>query len=415
MRRRLIFSFLGVTTVTLLLLAIPTAYLLQNVAQDAAKDRLQRQGTYLLDGLAVAARRHQPIAEALTDALLDPDDAAVIYTGTGDVIRVHAQPVGPVISVKLNGTLGRSVVVYGSEAPVREQVRRSLLILLLLGVAGLMMTWLLAQAESRRLGTPLLHLVTAATRLGVGDFSVTAPRSGVPEFDALARTLDASASRIEALVTAERRFNTDASHQLRSALTGLRLRLEELSLTDDPERAHEANAALEQVDRLTATVGDLLKLSRTGRAGVSATFDLRALIENHIDDIQLVVRHRRRKIELKGLDSILVQAAPGAVGQALDVLLSNASVHGKGRITVELSVADAWLELTVADEGAITAEVADDVFVDKPSREGHGIGLPLARRLIEAEGGRLDMPSRQPVTFRIRLPLTRDQEPEAES
>ena len=241
MKRRLVFSFLGVTTVTLLLLAIPTAYLLQNVALDATRARLERQGRYLLDELDAATQRSQPISKALSDALLDPDDAAVIYTGTGDVIRLHARPDGPVIAVKTVGTLGRSAIVYGSEAPAREQLRRSLLILLLLGVAGLMMTWLLAQAESRRLGGPLALLVSAAERLGLGDFSVTAPRSGVPEYDALARTLDASASRIESLVDAERRFNTDASHQLRSALTGLRLRIEELTLTDDPDHSSEAD------------------------------------------------------------------------------------------------------------------------------------------------------------------------------
>ena len=404
MKRRLVFSFLAVTTVTLLLLAIPTAYLLQNVALDATRARLERQGRYLLDGLDTATERAQPLSTALSDSLLDADDAAVIYTGTGDVIRLHDVPDGPVISVRTTGTQGRSVVVYGSETPVREQLRKSLLILLLLGVAGLMMTWLLAQAESRRLGGPLALLVAAAERLGVGDFSVTAPRSGVPEYDALARALDASASRIEALVDAERRFNTDASHQLRSALTGLRLRIEELTLTDDPEHSNEAVAALEQVDRLTATVGDLLRLSRTGRAGVSTTFDLRSLVENHIDDAQLILRRSRRKLRVTGSRTTMVQAAPGAVGQALDVLVSNATVHGNGTIVIDIAVADAWVELTVADEGSISPEEADDVFVDRPTREGHGIGLPLARRLIEAEGGRLDLASRAPVTFRIRLP-----------
>ena len=101
----------------------------------------------------------------------------------------------------------------------------------------------------------------------------------------------------------------------------------------------------------------------------------------------------------------MVEAAPGAVGQALDVLVTNATVHGRGTIMVDITLADTWVELTVADEGTITPEGADEVFVDRPTREGHGIGLPLARRLIEAEGGRLDLASRSPVTFRIRLPL----------
>jgi signal transduction histidine kinase len=283
-----------------------------------------------------------------------------------------------------------------------------LIILAGLGVAGLLTTWLLAQAEARRLGQPIRELAATAARLGSGDFSVTAPRSGIAELDSLAGTLDASAARIDALVRAERSFNSDASHQLRSALTGLRLRLEELAHTDDPETAAEVQAAIEQADRLSGTIDALLRLSRTGRAGVATRFDLRSLVANHVDDVALALRRKRRRIVIAPGPSLEVGAAQGAVGQALDVLLWNATKHGRGNVTIGLDGAHGWAELTVTDEGVLDREMLGDLFVQEPGRDTHGIGLPLARRIIESEGGRLDVTAIDPTSFRIRLPIPAD-------
>src|SRR5437773_2500397 len=101
----------------------------------------------------------------------------------------------------------------------------------------------LAGLQSRRLAAPLDDLARAAERLGAGDFSATAPRSGLEEIDTIAAALDSSAARIATLVQAEREFSANASHQLRSALTSLRLRLESLAATDDPAVAGEAARA----------------------------------------------------------------------------------------------------------------------------------------------------------------------------
>ena len=200
--------------------------------------------------------------------------------------------------------------------------------------------------------------------------------------------------------------HSDAGHQLRSALTGLRLRLEELSLTDDEQTAAEVEAAIQQADRLSATIDALLRLSRTGRAGVATRFDLCALVENHVGDVALVLRRRRREIRVAAGRALTIEAAPGAVGQALDVLLWNATVHGKGSVTVSVDVNDGWAEVTVADQGKFDRDRIPDLFVQQPRTSTHGIGLPLARRVIEAEGGRLDVSSTSPTAFRIRLPIS---------
>lgn len=405
MKRRLVFSYVGVTAVVLVLLALPMGYLLQGVATDETKAQLNQQAAYLLERVTADLGDNIPLDEGALGNLLPPDTNARILLSGRDPIVLHDAPVGDTISATVSGDDGEIVTVSTSALPVQDRVRRPLVILSGLGLAGLLTTWLLAQSEARRLGQPLRELVEAAARFGSGDFSVTAPRSGIPEFDSLAVTLDASAARIDALVRAERRFNSDAGHQLRSALTGLRLRLEELALVDDPDAAEEAQAAIEQADRLSATIDDLLRLSRTGRAGVSTQFDLRTLVKNHAGDVLLVLRQMRRDIVIEPGPPLYILAAQGAVGQALDVLLWNAAMHGQGTVSLALASVDGWVQLEVCDQGSMSDEQLGQMFDERPRTSQHGIGLPLARRVIEAEGGSLELESRTPTTFRIRLPI----------
>ena len=141
--------------------------------------------------------------------------------------------------------------------PVIETVRRSILTLAAVAAVGLALAGVLATVQARRLTRPIEELARAAHRLGGGDFSARPPRSGIPELDALAETLDSSRERIAALVDAERQFAANASHQLRSALTGLTLRLEELAASPDPGTRAEADEALAQAARLDATIDEL--------------------------------------------------------------------------------------------------------------------------------------------------------------
>ena len=405
MKRRLVLSFLGVTTVVLVLLALPMGYLLLRVATEEAHAQVTQQATYLLGQVLANEAAGEPQNPTELGNLLAPDTSAVVELGSNGRVEIRPRPSGEVISESAVDPSGVKVTVFISANPVRDRARQPLIILAGLGAAGLLTTWLLAQAEARRLGQPLRELVTAAARLGSGDFSVTAPRSGIPELDSLATTLDASAERIDALVRAERRFNSDAGHQLRSALTGLRLRLEELTLTDDPEITAEAAAALEQADRLSATIDDLLKLSRTGRAGVATRFDLRTLVANHASDIAVVLDRSRRQIRTAPGPVLFLEAAQGAVGQALDVLFWNAAIHGRGTVSVELATSEGWVEITVSDEGTMDPALIDTIFLEEQRRGSHGIGLPLARRVIEAEGGTLDVASTKPTKFRVKLPI----------
>jgi len=404
-KRRLVISFLSVTTVVLILLAVPLAYLLQRVANDESTAQLDQQASYLVEQVVRSLDLGLSVRAPALDSLIPPSTSAVIILPDGSEVRIHDSLEGDLLSATASDPSGVRVSLFTSAEPVRDRVNQPLIILGGLGLAGLLTTWLLAQAEARRLGGPLRDLAATAARLGSGDFSVRAPRSGIEELDSLAATLDASAARIDALVRAERSFSSDAGHQLRSALTGLRLRLEELAYTDDPEDALEVQAALEQADRLNATIDALLRLSRTGRAGVATRFDLRSLVVNHVQDVTLPLRRDRRRIVINPGPPLSIEGAQGAVGQALDVLLWNATKHGKGTVTIDLGVRGRWAELTVGDEGSMDAEDAETLFSREP-RGTHGIGLPLARRIIESESGQLVITSTSPTTFRIRLPLS---------
>jgi signal transduction histidine kinase len=267
----------------------------------------------------------------------------------------------------------------------------------------------LALVQARRLTNPVQALAGTADRLGSGDFSVTAPRSGIAELDVLADAFDSSARRIGDLVDAERSFNTNASHQLRSGLTGLRLHIEELTNSADATVRDEASAALDAADKLKTTVEEMLRLSRTGRAGVASTFDLSRLASDHASDFVPQLQNDHRTLSVAPGPPVLVDASLGAVGQIVDVLLSNSLQHGGGPVAIRVREFEGWAQLTVSDAGpGIQPDAVDGLFIPKTAGETHGLGLPLAVTLANSEGGHIDLVSTRPATFRLRLPLHRE-------
>ena len=274
---------------------------------------------------------------------------------------------------------------------VDARVQRALLAVVLLGLGALGAALILALIQARRLADPLDRLARSATRLGDGDFSLATPRSGVPEIDAIASSLDRSAERVEEYLLAERRFSEHASHQLRTALTGLQLRIEELAGNDDPEVREEAEAALEQSARLLSIIEELLALARTGRAGNVSRFDLADLVRQHVDDIEPMLGREGRRAVVVAPEAVPVLATLGAVGQVLDILLSNSVRHGAGCVTATVSVDDRRARVDITDEGeGIVDRDGTSVFAERADRNGHGIGL-ASREDTRVDRGRHDL------------------------
>ncbi len=401
MRRRLLASTLTIVVAILVLFGVPLGVVVDRAVHADAQSRLQSEATRVARELGLEASR--PTAKDLDRHVASGDRVLVVYPG-GPTIQNRGRIRDP-MEATAPGPEGSLVRVTSPSDAVDARVQRALLALVLLGVAALSAAVGLALIQSKRLSDPLARLARSATRLGDGDFSLATPRSGVPEMDAIAASLDRSAGRIEQLLKAERGFSEHASHQLRTALTGLQLRLEELAANDDPAVREEAEAALEQSARLLSTIEELLALARTGRAGNVVRFDLGDLVRQHVDDVEPILVREGRRAVVDAPEPVEVVATLGAVGQALDILLSNAVRHGAGAVTATVAADERRARVDIADEGQGLAALDGSVFVENTDAAGHGIGLSLAHTLVTTEGGTISLVRAKPPVFRIELPL----------
>ncbi len=277
-----------------------------------------------------------------------------------------------------------------------------------LAAAAVVVTWLVARGQARRLARPLEDLEESARRLGDGDFSVRTRRGGIEEIDAVGAALDTTAIRLDDLLARERAFSADASHQLRTPLAGMRLRLEAALERTDADPRQAIAASLVDADRLEAIIDELLGLARAGQAASAGPVDLDALLGE-------LGPEWAARLALHGRD-LAVRVDPGApdarasgaaVRQVLGVLVDNATTHGRGTVTVTVREAAGAVAVDVSDEGPGVQDPEGVLFSRQADRrDGHGIGLALARRLVEAEQGRLTLTSASPPVFTMLLPAT---------
>jgi len=265
---------------------------------------------------------------------------------------------------------------------------------------------LVGRRQARRLAQPLEDLENSARRLGDGDFSVRSRQGGVPEIDSVGTALDSTAARLDDLLARERAFSADASHQLRTPLAGLRLRLEAALERPDHDPRPAILASLADADRLEATIDELLTLARAGQAGQNGPIDLEALVGELSPEWGARLALHGRDLEVRADPGVpAARASTAAVRQVLSVLVDNATTHGRGIVRVSLREAAGAVAVDVSDEGPGVAE-PERLFTRRADRhDGHGIGLSLARRLAEAEQGRLEMTRSSPPVFTLLLPV----------
>jgi signal transduction histidine kinase len=291
---------------------------------------------------------------------------------------------------------------------VYRRVAKTWLLMLAVACAAVMITALLARRQARRLALPLEEMSGIAGRLGDGDFSVRARPSGIPEIDSTGASLSSTAERLGALLDRERAFSADASHQLRTPLTGLRLRLESMLDAPGRPRNEEITQALAEADRLQRTIDDLLALARdTPRH--KEPLDLNGLLDEVRETWHADLAGKGRPLRIRvAPDLPVTDASAAAARQILDVLLDNAGRHGTGTVTVNVRDAGDALAIDVIDQGPEIDRPPDELFRRRAATTGHGIGhgigLAMARSLAEAEGGRLRLAHPSPPTFTLLLP-----------
>ena len=277
--------------------------------------------------------------------------------------------------------------------------------LLAAAIAG---AWALSGTVARRAARPVEELAEAAGRLGTGDPRPVGRRYGVAELDQVADGLDSAARRVTSLLTADRELAIDASHQLRTPLTALSMRLEEMiASADEPAVVREeGTAALHQAERLADVVTQLLSPGRRA-AGSAALISVDKIVLQQITEWAPAFRRAGRKIVLVGESRLQAWVTPGGLAQVIATLLDNALMHGKGTVTIRRTQAERSVVIEVEDEGeGVPAELVSRIFERSVSGrpEGTGLGLALARTMAAADGGRIVLARRKPPVFAVFLP-----------
>jgi signal transduction histidine kinase len=297
----------------------------------------------------------------------------------------------------LSGTPAGTVVLERPTTGLNQQIDNLWLYLIGLGGAAMAAAVLIAMYFARWVGRPLARLDAAARRIADGDLSVRAKaKYGPPELRRMAATFNMMAGRLETLVHGHRAMLADASHQLRTPLTALRLRLDLLAVDSSPATATELAGAQEEIARLSRLVDGLLATARAESLTEQLEqTDVVAVVRERVEAWQPVGDGHGVKLiaDAATSPSALVALGAGHLEQILDNLIDNAieaigDVGGTVRIAV--ARAEAGVTLTVADDGpGMTPQARSRAFLrfSSGSQNGTGLGLAIVHRLVTANGG----------------------------
>jgi signal transduction histidine kinase len=425
MRRRVLFSILVVIAATVLTLGVPLSIVSWRVVDDLMHNDLNSR----LESIAASIANQSGSSEIDLGQL----EAAVPAGGRLDIRMagridqsIGAPQTDEVYSAQLAMSGGGQLRLSVPASYLRGEQWTALALVVLAVLLSVVVGTGVALLTAGRLVTPLTDVARRAARLGSGDFRTFRRRYGIVELDRVADVLDSSAQDIAELIARERDLAGDISHQLRTRLTGLRLRLEELAEHPDPVVVEEVQEALDQTDRLVTVVDDLLANARSERAasaGEVVLFDELAEIET---EWAPRLAEAGRSLTVRCPRDVVVHATPGRLREAIVVLVENSLRHGAGAVglTVRSTTrgSGAMVVLEVSDEGhgvpeGLVAHVFDRGVSTASST---GIGLGLARAFVEADGGRLELRRAAPPVFAIFLavrqaPLVEAEAPTAES
>ena len=408
MRRRLLQATVTAVVVAVLLLGVPLAVIgalfVREQALTSAQDRA--------DALARTIERRLEFDQDVTDEALAPYvNAERDWTGRVVVVlpdgtRLAAGPEDPPYFVRsATSTAGLSVSVEIPRTTVVFAAGRVVLLVAVVAAVAIAAGWALGLVQARRLAAPLVDLAESAERLGSGQIRPSAPPSGVEEVDLVAREIAGSAERMAVRLAAEREFASDASHQLRTPLTAVSMRLEEIvAATDDHAVREEARIALQQVERLVQVVDDLLARTRQSTPA-AVPVNVADVLRQQQEEWQPQFTAARRRFEVDVPEDVVVLATPGPLAQALATLLENSLQHGAGTTSVRARTSGTSVVVEVGDEGrGIPDALGTRVFERKvSSARSTGLGLALARDLVAADGGRLELLRPRPPVFGVFL------------
>jgi signal transduction histidine kinase len=407
-QRRLLISTLAVAVVAVLLFGLPLAFVLSRLQVDGVRDQLADEAHGVARELQLRKTVGLPLnARAVARSL--PGRYVEVAQAGRPSLRVGVRPSSAHHLTASSKTADFQVTVEAPDSYAADKVYGGLLLVGSAALLAVAVAVVLALMQARRLARPLEELARAADRLGSGAARPLGRRYGVLELDRVAEGLDGSAQRITDLLSAERDFAVDASHQLRTPLTALSMRLEEMiAAADYPDVVREEGAAaLAQTERLTDVVSQLLGRARRSIAGAPALASVDDIVAQQVNEWEPAFRRVSRKLEVTGAKGLQAYATPGGASQVIATLLDNALVHGAGAVTIRTSQTRRSVVVEVRDEGSgVPPELVPRIFERSVSGSpgGTGLGLALARTVAAADGGQVVLVRPRPAVFALFLP-----------
>ncbi|WP_329338582.1 HAMP domain-containing histidine kinase [Streptomyces sp. NBC_01352] len=427
MNRQLIRSYILIVAVAIFLFTVPVAFTLtKQLRDDTAVSVLREAKTMALllgngDGtscdaleqMAQAYRTETPgrveatptngcvpklprpendaaLAQALKGEKPAPDWGADFIWGKELVVTVPA---------RASGEGGAVRIVYSTKDMTARlwQIwgfRAGLAVIVLAAAAAI------GAFAARRITAPLRELNGMASKFSDGDLTARSPVTGPPETQTLARTLNQGAERLDTLVASQRIFVADASHQLRTPLTALRLSLDNIADGVDDEFVREdVEQATAEVVRMSRLVNGLLVLARAeAKVTAAEPLSLPDIVDERLAVWRPAADERGVTVALRGSADgrLLVLTSPGHLDQVLDNVLSNAlevSPDG-GTITVRMEQQGEEVVLSVLDEGPGMSDPEKSRAFDRfwrgqglTGRSGSGLGLAVVKQLVTDDGG----------------------------
>jgi signal transduction histidine kinase len=421
MTRRIALALLGLVVGIVTLLAVPLG--IRSDSRENAVFRSQQ----VARAQSLADIAEQQLVSAVRPVLdlnryLLPGEAVSVLTVTGQVLTgrqpasssqkalVRRAGLGQPGTVRHDHTMTAAVrigdasehdgvlVLQRSTGPLDQRIRGLWELLSAIAVGAVLAAAAVSWRIARWVSRPLRQLDVAASTLGDGHLATRAGEvSGPPEIRELAQSFNRMASRLETLVHSQRSMLADVSHQLRTPLTALRLRLE-LMAGDNPDPA-ELDGALGELSRLSRLVDGLLTVSRAESATtVRQPVDIAGTLHARAEAWQPVAIDCGVTLDVSVRGRPFALSAPGHIEQILDNVIDNAleAAPSGGHVRVSASTAHGRVHVVVADDGPgmPAGKYADAVRRFNSGRAdagGSGLGLAIVDRLVTADGGQLTL------------------------
>ena len=412
MRRRLILATLSAVAVAVLLLGFPLAFLGAQLVKDNEVRELQIRAQNIARAVDGRVARDAELSADMLDG----------YVGGNGRLSAYIHVIGPAGEIidagePVTGRVTKTLALSDAKAIVEVRVSswdlyvRSAQIIVLVGVAAVVAVGagiVVAIWQANRLAAPLLYLSASAEQIGSGQTRPRLEPSGIEEIDLVAAELARSSDRLAKRLAVERQFASDASHQLRTPLTALTMRIEEMALSapDNDVVQEEARVSLEQIERLVTVVDDLLSRSRRSLGGNNEAVVLADVVAQQVEEWSPTYTALGRRLVVDVDAATTVLATPGSLAQIIATLVENSIKHGGGTTTVRARPGTSGaVVVEVSDEGpGVPDDLAPHIFErEVTSGAGTGLGLALARDLAAADGARLELSQRRPPVFSLFL------------